>query len=419
MQPPVAMNLPAARTPETTHRPADIAELQEIVRAAAAAQQSLEILAHGTRRNFGRMVNAAATLDICRLSGIIDYEPTELVLTARAATALSDIEAALAANRQQLAFEPPQLARLYGLEGRGTLGGCLSVGLGGPRRPSAGAPRDHLLGLHGVNGLGEAFKAGGRVVKNVTGFDLPKLLAGSLGTLAVLTEVTVRVRPSPDRTRTLLLRGLDDERALATMASALASPAQVSGAAHLPAELAGSLPGMALADGAITALRLEGFEPAVNAQLERLQQRLSSSGAPAQVLDETSGALWESIGAAACLAAPAEEPVWRITLPPASCGRLTAALRAGGHTRYLLDWGGALLWLQADARLSPQVLRARVHETTAGAGHASLMRGSQALRTQDEPLAPLPAPLSALMRRVKAQFDPHGVLNPGRLYATL
>ncbi len=413
------MNLPGAGAPDTVYRPADVGDLQEIVRGAVARHQHLEILAHGTRRDYGRAVSADARLDISRLSGIIDYEPTELVLTARGATALSDIEALLAANRQQLAFEPPRLACLYGLGGSGTLGGCLSVGLGGPRRPSAGAPRDHLLGVQAVNGLGEAFKAGGRVVKNVTGFDLPKLLAGSLGTLAVLTEVTVRVRPAPDVTRTLLLHGLDDERALAAMASALASPAPVSGAAYMPAALAPAFPSIALAGRAITALRLEGFEPAVNAQLEQLQRRLGSSGAPTMVLDAASSWLWESIGAAAYLTAPAEQPVWRITLPPVYCGRLTASLRVAGHAQYLVDWGGALLWVQGSAMLSPEALRARVHEATDGSAHATLVRGSRALRTQIEPLAPLSAPLAALMMRVKAQFDPHGVLNPGRLYSAL
>src|SRR5690349_2951672 len=196
------------------------------------AGEALEVVGTGTRRGLGRPVEAPHVLDVSALRGVLEYEPEELVLTALPGTPLEEIEALLAERKQCLAFEPPYLAR------GGTLGGAVSTGLSGPRRPKAGAVRDHVLGVTAVSGRGELFKAGGKVVKNVTGYDLPKLIAGSYGTLAVITELTIKVLPAQEDTRTLIVEGQALADAVRTMKRVLRSEADVSGACYLPAGVA-------------------------------------------------------------------------------------------------------------------------------------------------------------------------------------
>src|SRR5437660_9000997 len=220
----------------TQFRPADIDELREAVADALAAEEPLELVAGGSKRGLGRPLQIPHILDLSRLAGIRDYAPSELVLTAGAATPLAEIERVLAENGQMLAFEPPRWCGLLGVEEASpTLGGVLACNLSGPRRIKAGAARDHFLGFRAVSGRAEIFKAGGKVVKNVTGYDLPKLMAGSYGTLAALEEVTVKVLPRPETVATVLFASLAPATAVRLMAAALGSPHEVSGAAYLPA----------------------------------------------------------------------------------------------------------------------------------------------------------------------------------------
>ena len=223
--------------------PKDADEARAAVGEALAQGRSLELVGTGTRRGFGRPVEAGFGLDLSALRGVVTYQPEELILAARPAPPMSEIAAMLAERGQCLAFEPPDFGPLWGLPaGQGTLGGAMMTGRGGPRRLTAGGPRDHCLGLKGVNGFGEAFAAGGRVVKNVTGFDVAKLATGSFGTLCVVTELTLKVLPAPPQAQTLAIRGLTDEAAMGVMAKALGCPAQVSSAAHLPADVAARYP---------------------------------------------------------------------------------------------------------------------------------------------------------------------------------
>src|SRR4051812_7924840 len=218
--------------------PADAPALRDTIAWAAGEEQPLELVGNGSKRALGRPLQVEHTVDLSAFAGIVDYEPAELVLTAGAATPLAAIEAALAAQNQMLAFEPRDWGALIGATAGQTIGGVLACNLAGPRRFKAGAARDHFLGFQAVSGRGEIFKAGGKVVKNVTGYDLSKLMAGSWGTLAAMTEVSVKVLPRPERTRTVLILGLDDATAVAAMAEALNAPHEVSGAAHVPAMLA-------------------------------------------------------------------------------------------------------------------------------------------------------------------------------------
>src|SRR6202166_3684769 len=264
----------------TRFRPSDEQQLVDIVAAAVAREEPLEIVAGASKRGLGRPPQTPHTLDVAAFSGIRAYEPEELVLTAAAATPMAEIEAALDKAGQMLAFEPPDWRTLLGSgAASSTLGGVLACNLAGPRRIKQGAARDHFLGFHGVSGRGEAFKAGGRVVKNVTGYDLCKLVAGSYGTLAVLTEVTVKVLPRPEDTRTILIRSLDDTAAQRAMTAALNSPHEVGGAAHLPRGEGGN-------DKPLTLLRLEGPGPSVDARAVALTAELAAFGA----IDEARGA---------------------------------------------------------------------------------------------------------------------------------
>ncbi len=241
----------------------------------------LEVLGGATRRTLGRPVDAPHVLDVSSLRGVLSYEPEELILTALPGTPVAEIEALLAGRGQCLAFEPPDFSALLGVEDGGTLGGMVGTGLSGPRRPKSGAVRDHVLGVAAASGRGEFFMAGGKVVKNVTGYDLPKLLTGSYGTLAVLTEITLKVLPAPETTRTLLIEGLTTPAAVATMTAVLQTAAETSGACHLPVGIeVSSKP----AGTPVTAFRLEGVPPSVDFRLNRLRELVASKG-PLRVLD--------------------------------------------------------------------------------------------------------------------------------------
>src|SRR5579863_8888715 len=293
----------------TRFRPRDEGELAKLVTWAAGEGEALEVIGHGTKRALGRPIETPHVLDTTGFAGVRSYEPEELVLTAGAATPMAEVARVLQSAQQMLAFEPGDWGPLFGAAaGEQTLGGVLACNLAGSRRVKFGAARDHLLGFHAVSGRGEAFKAGGRVVKNVTGYDLSKLMAGSYGTLAVLTEVTVKVLPGPEATQTLLVPALDAGRAVAAMTSALNSPHEVSGAAHLPAGV--------LSDKAMTLLRIEGHGPSVLARSEALRHELEDFGAIEVLGGDAARAPWVSLASLDFLARDADRVIWRLSVAP-------------------------------------------------------------------------------------------------------
>ncbi|MGH6968008.1 MAG: 2-hydroxy-acid oxidase, partial [Stellaceae bacterium] len=317
------------------------------------------------------------------------------------------IERNLAATRQMLAFEPGDWRALLGsTAARQTLGGIVACNLSGPRRIRQGAARDHFLGVAAISGWGEAFKAGGRVVKNVTGYDLCKLLAGSYGTLAVMTEITVKVLPAPEATRTIVLNGLDDARAVAAMTNGLNSSHEVSGAAHLPK-----------IDGRPrTLLRVEGPVPSVAARSAALREELKPFGSVEIIGDGESVELWAAVRDARPLATGGRV-VWRVSLAPTGAPAFLGAVRAALDVDYLLDWGGGLVWLAVqgaeDGGAGP------IRAALGGRGHATLIRAPAALRAAVPAFEPLLPALAALTARVKDGFDPKRILNRGRLYPDL
>jgi glycolate oxidase FAD binding subunit len=403
----------------------DAKDVENAVQWALGEGKTLEILGHGSKRAIGRPPQTDLTLDLSALSGITLYEPEELVLSAKAGTPLSEIEALIAGKGQRLAFEPMDCGQLMGGPiGRGTIGGTIAANLCGPRRLTAGAARDHLLGFSAVSGRGETFKSGGRVVKNVTGYDFCKLMAGSWGTLAALTEVTVRALPKPETEATVVMSGLDDAAAVRAMAAAMGSTCEVSGAAHLPAATAARFPmGAAVAAGrALTALRLEGVAPSVAHRKAALQALLKPHGEAATIDDMVSRRLWVAIRDVAAFAAirsGGEQPLWRISTVPGNGHALAARLTGAIEAAVLYDWAGGLVWVAipeaapaADAGAG--LVRAAVRLF---GGHATLVRGSAQLRAALDVFEPQEAGLAALTKRVKESFDPQGMLNPGRMWA--
>jgi glycolate oxidase FAD binding subunit len=399
----------------------DAGDVEQVVRAAIASEQPLEIIGHGSKRLIGQPMATNALLDLAALNAVTAYEPNELIITVEAGAPLADVLSLIDSKNQQFAFEPVNTSQLMGTPDIGTIGGMIGAGLAGPRRIKAGGARDHLLGAHAVSGFGDSFKAGGKVVKNVTGYDLCKLLAGSWGTLAVMTEVTLKVMPRPESERTLVLRGLDEVTANRAMTAALGSPFDVSGAAHVPGSAsraaAGALAELGSPQQAVTLLRLEGIPASADHRAAALGAALAPYGAGELVQDAASAAIWCSIRDVQPFAAGGalgSWPVWRIVCPPASGGALGEQLArdTGGEVFY--DWGGGLIW----AALPPKpdagaaLVRARVD---AAGGHATLLRASVDVRRNVDVFHPQQAGLAALGERVRHSFDPKRILNRGRL----
>jgi glycolate oxidase FAD binding subunit len=397
----------------TRFSPADLTELRDAVGEALAADEPLELVAGGSKRGLGRPMQTPRTLDLSRLSGVRSYEPSELVLTAAAATPLDEIQELLAESGQMLAFEPPEWRSLLGSPSAGpTLGGVLACNLSGPRRIKAGAARDHFLGFRAVSGRGEIFKSGGRVVKNVTGYDLSKLLAGSYGTLAALEEVTVKVLPKPEHVATVVLCGLDSAAAAQAMSRALNSPHEVSAAAYLPA---GSVPAAMVG---IAALRLEGPAPSVAFRREKLISELPSEYESTVLEDQASAVLWRAVREVEPLAGLTERVLWRISVAPARGAEFGEAIGHSLDALWYLDWGGGLVWVAVAGAEDggAAVIRDAIRGPDGhGTGHATLIRGSAALRSAVAVFEPQTPSLAALAARVKDAFDPHHILNPGRM----
>ncbi|WP_099866204.1 glycolate oxidase subunit GlcE [Pararhizobium haloflavum] len=402
--------------PSAMLRPTTEDGVRDAVAWAISERAPLEIVGHGSRRAIGRPMQTAETLSLADLSGVTLYEPEELVLSARAGTPLADLSTLLAERGQQFQFEPmdygPLLAEPPGV---GTLGGMAASNLSGPRRLKAGAARDHVLGMRFVTGRGDIVKAGGRVVKNVTGYDLSKGLCGSWGTLGAMTEVTMKVMPRPETEATLVLSGLDDGEATEAMAVAMGSSAEVASAAHLPESVKGRFLDKALAASS-TVLRLEGFAPSVEYRFSRLAALLKPFG-PAERLDgDESQRLWREIRDVEPFCDGTARPVWRVAVAPSVGHQLVGALRLRVGVDAFYDWQGGLVWLRMEAEPGAELLRATIRAL--GGGHATLIRASREDRASIPVFEPQPAPLAALAGRLKAQFDPHGILNPGRMAST-
>ena len=384
--------------------PADEAGIATAIAAAHAAREPLAVEGNGSKRGLLRPVQAARTISTRALTGITLYRPSELVISARAGTPVPEIEAALAEKGQHLIAEPPDTRAIFGSDRPATLGGVVAANLSGPRRITWGAMRDHVLGIRFVNGEGEVLRSGGRVLKNVTGLDLCKLLAGSYGTLGVMTEITLKVLPAPETQATLVVRVPDVAAGVRVLSAGLGSPYGVSGAAVLPED----------GGGATALLRIEDFAASVEYRSARLAQDLAPQGEVRIAAAEESRALWAAIRDGIPLAPQAQEAVWRISVRPSAAPAVVEAAQALGG-RALLDWGGGLVWVAGPATAEAHGALARAAAATGGT--CTLFRAPEALRLAVAVLPEEPAPLAALGQRVKAALDPAGILNPGRMRA--
>jgi glycolate oxidase FAD binding subunit len=399
----------------STLKPGSAEELRQIVEWALSEQTTLAVEGRGSKRALRPTLSGPHVLSLENLAGVLDYQPEELVLTAHAGTRLSEIEALLAQRNQMLAFEPPDLgAVLGGPPDEASIGGTLACNLAGPRRISAGAARDHFLGFQAVNGRAERFKSGGKVMKNVTGYDLSKLMAGSRGTLAVLDEVTVKVLPAPESTATLLIAGLGDDDAIALLCAAMGSPHEVSGAAHLPMPIAvrSGIDPVRSIGGAVTALRIEGVPPSVEARRSALEQAFGACGPVVRLDTLQSHGFWRELRDGRPLwsgdMAPSARTLWRLSVPPASGAAVVARIRAhvsGIEAQY--DWSGGLIWLSLPEAGSDASAAVDAAVASIG-GHASLIAGPPALHAARAASGGSSA-LTALSRRIRESFDPKGI----------
>jgi glycolate oxidase FAD binding subunit len=393
--------------------PATEAEAADIIRDHADAGQALEIIGGNTRSGFGNRVEADAPLSSRNISGIVAYNPAEMVMTVKAGTPVAEVEAALSAAKQMMAFEPMDHRAIMGTVGEPTIGGIFAANVSGPRRFVAGAARDSLLGIRYINGQSEPIKAGGRVMKNVTGLDLVKLLAGSYGTLGFLTEVTFRVLPVPPTQTTLVISGLEDATASQAMAAAMATSVEVSGAAHLPESVTSRFLNGALPDGAATVLRLEGLAASVDARSRKLQTILAGLGPSVLLSPDESRFLWQDIRNVAPYAGNSTKPLWRVSVAPSQGHQLVAALRLEAGIDTFYDWQGGLVWMQMEADPEADLLRHCVKAL--GGGHATLIRATETARQGVAAFEPLSAVEAALSNRIREKLDPAGIFNTGKM----
>ncbi len=389
------------------------AETAEAVRDARAARRPFVIEGGGTRAGLGRPIEADRVLSTRALTGITLYEPAELVISAASGTPLATIETALKEKRQRLPFEPMDHRALFASDGEPTIGAIAACNISGPRRIQLGAARDHLIGVRLVNGFGEIIKSGGRVKKNVTGLDLVKLSCGAYGTLGLLTEVTFKLLPEPEAEATLVLRGLDDRKAIAALSAGLTSPYQITGAAHLPASVATK-------GDALTLLRIDGPSVSVGYREAVLAQHLAPFGAAELLAQDEAKALWRAIRDALPIAEPYDSALWRLSVAPSRGPDVVAAIQNRLTARYFYDWGGGLIWLAVAANKDAGAAEIREALADAGGpegGHATLIRAPEEIRATVDVFQPLTKPLMGITAGIKASFDPDHILNPGRMYA--
>jgi glycolate dehydrogenase FAD-binding subunit len=392
----------------TSHTPCTEQDAGAIVAEAATRRAPLSLVGGGTKADIGRPAQTAATLSAASLTGVTLYEPSEMVVGARAGTPLAEVVRTLEEKSQELTFEPMDYRPLLASAGEPTIGAVAAANLSGPRRIMAGAARDSLIGVRFVNGRGQLIKTGGRVMKNVTGLDLVKGLSGSWGTLGFLTEVIFKVLPRAERVATLVLRGLDDARAVEALSLAIGSPFEVTGAAHLPTKLDGG--------GARTLLRIEGFTVSIEYRLGELKRLLKRFGAAEVIEGEAAAALWRSIRDVEPLAEPRDRAVWRVSAVPTQGPAVMAQVVRALDARWFYDWGGGLIWIATSAAGDAGAAAIRAAVRTVG-GHATLVRAPAEVRAALDVFEPLSEPLMRITAGLKTAFDPAGVLNPGRMYA--
>ena len=375
-------------------------QVAEIVAKTRADKKTLRIEGGGTRSGLGPPLKTDVTLSLKKLSGINLYEPGALTLVTKSGTTLKEIEKALTPEGQRLAFEPMDHRPLFGTKGEPTIGAAVAGNISGPRRIQAGACRDALIGVRFVNGMGEIVKNGGRVMKNVTGLDLVKLMAGSYGTLGVITEVAFKLLPAQERQATISVEGLSTAEAVTIMSGALGSPFEITGAAYVPKT----------DNISITLLRVEGFSSQVDYRIKSLSETICAPHNVKIIEGAEHDALWRSIRDVE-LFKGGDNPVWRISVKPGDAPEIEKELSDKTGAKMLFDWGGGLIWASmGDGEAHSEAVR---HIIGRKGGHATLVRASEKIRSEIPVFQPEQPGIARLSASIRKKFDPDGVLNPG------
>ena len=382
-------------TPETR------TEIEEIIQEALANKTPLKITGFGTKSALGGAVQADDELSLSAHSGITDYQPEELVLVAKSGTPLLEIEETLAQKGQMLAFEPPHLTQFYSADHPGSIGGMIACNSSGPRRISAGAARDYLLGFDAISGRAGYFRSGSKVMKNVTGYDLSKLMCGSFGMLAVMSEITLKVLPRPEYTTSASIECASLTEAQSALAAGFGSATEPSGGAIVKT-----------ADGFRAVLRLEGVQISVQDRVAALSELLSAKGQIAVMPPEESDDFWRFMRDVRWVDAQAEQ-VWKLSVTPSFAPHIIAALERDYKIDYALDWAGGLIWIAGQGDGLGADIRAVLAQNDGG--HATLMRASNAAQAGLPVFQPLDTALGGLQTRIKAAFDPEHILNPQKI----
>ncbi len=384
-------------------KPRSEQEIADYINNAYVHVKPVEIIGGGTRSGLGHQVIARSKVSLENHAGIKLYEPEALTLVAKAGTPLKQLQETLMENGQRLPFEPMSHQAIFGTTGNSTIGGVVACNISGPRRIQAGACRDSLIGVRFVNGKGEIIKNGGRVMKNVTGLDLVKLMCGSHGTLGVITEVAFKVLPIAEREATLSISGLSVEKAIWVLSRALSTPFDITGAAHLPDYNGNSL----------TIMRVEGFSNQVDYRLSGLRKVIAANFDSEIIEGQEHANLWRLVRDVE----PFKEntyPVWRVSTMPSQAPIIYNAIRETFDAKFVFDWAGGLIWIRVDDICTARASEIRNVISSCG-GHATLVRAGDELRRKTPAFHPQIKRIADLSRSIRNKFDPAGILNPGRL----
>ena len=401
---------------QSTFKPTTREEISEFVRECYKKSIPIEISGHKSKRNIGRNFQTEKTLDLSKYSGIIEYKPEELYIKAKAGTPIREIISELDKNNQQLAFEPVDFGLLFsGKKNDGSIGGVIACNFAGSRRFKAGSVRDHVLGFQGVNGKGEIIKSGGTVVKNVTGYDLCKILSGSFGTLTVLTEVSVKVLPKPPTNKTLIIDNPHLKKALEYLNLALSSSSDPSGGVFYPEYFRNNFTFNDLTtEGAITAIRVEGPNDSVDYRIKKLCKELAINTNEIAVLDtEQSNIFWEKTRSLVVFS-ELKNNLLRIVVPASETFEVLTKLKIY-EIKHFVDWGGNLIWLQID-KISTKILKEIKNIVVEASGYLTVIKIEENLKATIDVFT-IDSIKYKISERIKKSFDPKRILNPGKMYS--
>ena len=390
-------------------------DLKEIIKYCYKKDLPIEIVGAGTKNQIGKKLQCAKILDMSNISGIVEYKPEELYITVKAGTPVKTVQDELKKNNQHLAFEPINFSELFKKDSNeGTIGGTLSCNFSGARRFKVGSARDHILGFKGYNGKGEKIKSGGTVVKNVTGYDLSKLVTGSFGTLLILSEITLKVLPLQTDTKTIIVSGLALEHSLGIMGSAIASSNDPSGVVFYPASLRSNFVFNDLTHpGSITAIRVEGTKTSTEQRINNLIENLSLIDKNITVLDSIQSEIfWEDTRSLKVFSKN-QKNILRSIVPASETINLINRLKTF-HPTYFIDWGGSLIWLELDYLSNQKIDQIRRRVLDVG-GYLTVIRSPENLKSSSEIFTIDPIKFK-ISQNLKKSFDPKRIFNPGKMY---